>query len=328
MAHPAQLAAASAAISNEPMFSGLVDEIIQCTRTLRMNRDTALLLSRRVEQLATVTEDPRAGTAQFHALLEDVQEQLSAIQRQGTVAQFVNLARNNGIIGALSERVQAAFDTTVVSLRLHTSELVGAGMQRADGAATLKAIETVSRSGSRASRPLLPAVPSLYFGRGAETECAADAVAERKHLAILGGPGMGKTSLAVAVLHHPRVVARFGGRRYFIACDAAEGQTDCLGVISGALGVSGNDTEAVRRAIKDVLSNGDVLLVFSRRWMWCDYRRHPARLRAAAERGLGAAIPPTSPPARGQCGEPAVRLHRGPAYERNRYAPQRLAHSA
>jgi tetratricopeptide (TPR) repeat protein len=42
------------------------------------------------------------------------------------------------------------------------------------------------------------------------------------YFAILGPGGIGKTSVALAAMHHPSVKAKYQSRRYFIACDAAD----------------------------------------------------------------------------------------------------------
>ena len=43
---------------------------------------------------------------------------------------------------------------------------------------------------------------------------------EQTRLAILGTGGIGKTSTALHILHHPEVVSRYDNRRYFVGCDA------------------------------------------------------------------------------------------------------------
>ncbi|EJD42598.1 hypothetical protein AURDEDRAFT_138208 [Auricularia subglabra TFB-10046 SS5] len=72
-------------------------------------------------------------------------------------------------------------------------------------------------------------------------------------IAILGGPGMGKTTLAIAVLHHSSLVERFGARRFFVPCDASEGRSNCLSVICDALGITTSQPQLAFRKLRAVL---------------------------------------------------------------------------
>ncbi len=66
----------------------------------------------------------------------------------------------------------------------------------------------------------LPA-PGLSIGRDAELATAFDRWIgdQQRPLLIWGLPGVGKSNLALALLHHPEVVRRFGARRYWLRCD-------------------------------------------------------------------------------------------------------------
>ncbi|KAJ7078993.1 hypothetical protein C8R43DRAFT_1177808, partial [Mycena crocata] len=56
-------------------------------------------------------------------------------------------------------------------------------------------------------------------------------------LAILGAGGMGKTSLARAVLHHSDISARYFQHRFFVACDSASTKTELAVLIGAHLGL-------------------------------------------------------------------------------------------
>ncbi|KAJ7600604.1 hypothetical protein C8J56DRAFT_880270 [Mycena floridula] len=53
-------------------------------------------------------------------------------------------------------------------------------------------------------------------------------------------PGIGKSTLAVKLLHDQRIIDFFGDRRSFVSCDGAGGKDDLLTGIAGALGISGD----------------------------------------------------------------------------------------
>jgi hypothetical protein len=56
-------------------------------------------------------------------------------------------------------------------------------------------------------------------------------------IAILGGGGMGKTSLAKVVLHHPDTVANFG-QRFFVSAEAATSSVELAALIALHVGLN------------------------------------------------------------------------------------------
>ncbi|KAJ7181126.1 P-loop containing nucleoside triphosphate hydrolase protein, partial [Mycena filopes] len=79
-------------------------------------------------------------------------------------------------------------------------------------------------NGSRKSSnsfALLPSKPKIFHGREPELEHIIEALAqETPRIAILGGGGMGKTSLARAALHHSDTSSRFKAR-FFVSAEPA-----------------------------------------------------------------------------------------------------------
>ena len=56
-------------------------------------------------------------------------------------------------------------------------------------------------------------------------------------ITLLGAGGIGKTAIALALLHHARILTRFGNRRYFVPCHNLESSLDeFLGRLSEAIG--------------------------------------------------------------------------------------------
>lgn len=88
--------------------------------------------------------------------------------------------------------------------------------------------------------PMLHPRPQIFFGRDAVLGDIISALAPAEgessgsgaaRLAVLGAPGIGKSSLALSALHHARTVARYSSRRYFVACDAASDAASLLRVL-------------------------------------------------------------------------------------------------
>ncbi|VDC01457.1 unnamed protein product [Peniophora sp. CBMAI 1063] len=68
----------------------------------------------------------------------------------------------------------------------------------------------------------LPPPPPIFHGRAHEVDHVVDLVLRHApaRIAILGPGGIGKTSIAVAVLHDARVEERFAEQRFFVSCEA------------------------------------------------------------------------------------------------------------
>ncbi|KAJ7794330.1 hypothetical protein B0H14DRAFT_2532893 [Mycena olivaceomarginata] len=93
-------------------------------------------------------------------------------------------------------------------------------------------------SNSSNSISMLPSEPKIFHGRESE-------LSDILHLfntgipriAILGAGGMGKTSLARAVLHHPDITAKYVQNRFFVACGSATTKLELVNLIGGHLGL-------------------------------------------------------------------------------------------
>ncbi|KAJ7936113.1 P-loop containing nucleoside triphosphate hydrolase protein [Mycena leptocephala] len=108
---------------------------------------------------------------------------------------------------------------------------------------------------------MLPSEPKIFHGREAELEDILNLLSqETPRIAILGAGGMGKTTLARAVLHHPKVTDIYGQHRFFVTSDSASTKTELAALIAAHLGVKpGKD--ATKPVVQYFSSNPACLLI-------------------------------------------------------------------
>ncbi|KAJ6447994.1 P-loop containing nucleoside triphosphate hydrolase protein, partial [Mycena sanguinolenta] len=100
---------------------------------------------------------------------------------------------------------------------------------------------------SSTSFSLLPSIPKIFYGRETELKTIMKMLSqEAPRVAILGGGGMGKTSLARAVLHHPNTLTKFE-QRFFVSAEPATTSIELAALIGLHIGLNpGQDlTKAV-----------------------------------------------------------------------------------
>ena len=83
-----------------------------------------------------------------------------------------------------------------------------------------------------------PQAPANFLGRGAILEDLLNFAERSASLTLFGPGGIGKTAIALTLLHHNRIAAKFGEHRHFIPCDYLENSVDSfLNCLSDAIGV-------------------------------------------------------------------------------------------
>ncbi|KAJ7495546.1 P-loop containing nucleoside triphosphate hydrolase protein [Mycena latifolia] len=96
----------------------------------------------------------------------------------------------------------------------------------------------LSSENSLNSLSLLPSEPKIFHGRQSEVSAIIQTFGQTTpRIAVLGPGGMGKTSLARAILHHPEIIARYDQHRGFVACDTASSIIQLAGLIGAHLGL-------------------------------------------------------------------------------------------
>ncbi|KAJ7819866.1 P-loop containing nucleoside triphosphate hydrolase protein, partial [Mycena leptocephala] len=79
-------------------------------------------------------------------------------------------------------------------------------------------------------------------------------------VAILGSAGIGKTSLALAALHDPRLVLKFP-RKYFLSCESVVTVQDMLITMASYLGIVATNRDLKRLILQSLAEGGPCILV-------------------------------------------------------------------
>ncbi|KAJ6533417.1 hypothetical protein DFH09DRAFT_1181376 [Mycena vulgaris] len=108
---------------------------------------------------------------------------------------------------------------------------------------------------STSSLYLLPSSPKIFYGRDGEVNELIKILlgSDPVRTAILGPGGIGKSSLALTVLHHEDLISRFGSRRYFISLESSTSAADMFTTIAAFFDIDAS--AKVSRAIVRYLSD-------------------------------------------------------------------------
>ncbi|KAJ7480724.1 hypothetical protein FB451DRAFT_1365150 [Mycena latifolia] len=110
--------------------------------------------------------------------------------------------------------------------------------ESSDRGSSISRVFSNSQDRSSSSLSMLPSEPKIFHGRTIEVSAIVQMFNNKSpRITILGPGGMGKTSLARAVLHHPDVTAKYHQHRVFVACDAAASSVQLAAMIGAHVGL-------------------------------------------------------------------------------------------
>ncbi|KAJ7029366.1 hypothetical protein C8F04DRAFT_42446 [Mycena alexandri] len=271
-------------------FAGVASLLLEICQTASGNKTEAMALAEDIGQLVMAVVDQvdqhKDDVGADVELLDQISKlclQLEAVHlslknlfKRDSVTWFLKRSGDEVKLQRLQRDIKHAIDLFSLqsSLRLQRNISRSAALDAARKGSILDEIQDVCKAVMDEVRelrhqkspvplpkimvhtPVLPRIQRHFFGREEIIETIITTVTALTpgRVAILGAPGIGKTSVASIVLFDPRVVEYFGRRRYFISCDSASGKDDLLTSIAGPLGLQGGTPQT---QILSALGNPD-----------------------------------------------------------------------
>ncbi|KZV99502.1 TPR-like protein [Exidia glandulosa HHB12029] len=188
-----------------------------------------------VDMLDRIRNDTVQHAAASDTLMQFAQHLLSVVE--GTLDELQQLEAASGVrqilavptvstflAGARSKIKDAIQDyqTSVATWTAGAVHRIGKNVER------LVSSQPLAASASLITR-IPPPLPRVFHGREAEIALAQDQILNHQpaRIPILGAGGIGKTSLALAILHDANIKAHFADQCLFLACDSAP-DTDAI----------------------------------------------------------------------------------------------------
>ncbi|KAG6811031.1 hypothetical protein H0H92_009302 [Tricholoma furcatifolium] len=232
------------------VVSSVVQQIIQVARDVQVNKDRTRELTDKVVMYANVIFGA-LSTSQMSA-----EHALSGLES--------DLLHITSVLESIYQMLQSLANSSLssrINLVLQRQELLGRLNEQDRRLDTL--ITSFQSPRSLYAQPARLRSKPLMFGRDNELKQIVNIIQEASpaRIAILGSGGIGKTSLALCLLHDERITAQFQNNRLFVSCEAAGSVDHVIDNLAMVLQIPGNSYGNLLGVILDRLSKLPCFLV-------------------------------------------------------------------
>ncbi|KAJ6499481.1 hypothetical protein DFH09DRAFT_1376034 [Mycena vulgaris] len=264
--------------------------IVQAVQTVKSNRDICIKLVERIHEIICkiiqLSSESKANGPLAPTIVYNIAKFAETLQKMYTVVKSqqgmrsINKIFKQGENASKLAQCQAELQDALSLFRWQSSAAAAFQMNRdaeqnneelmillaahpafTDSDCASSVTGTLESMGSSSeSLSMLPPMPAIFHGRGSELEKIVEQLRrDSARIAILGMGGMGKTSLAAAVLQDPAVVAKYPCR-YFVPCHSTVTCTDLAASIASHVGLD-KGPNIVANLVRHLKSGPAALLV-------------------------------------------------------------------
>ncbi|KAJ7924537.1 hypothetical protein B0H13DRAFT_1863941 [Mycena leptocephala] len=238
-------------------ISNTTQSLLKNIQTVKQNKDECIQLMEKTHQLLeaiimvhinseTGGEFPPSvlnNVGNFTQTLHKIHTFVEAQQGGSKVMIFFRQSEMSTLLKGCKAGLQQGFESFQAKMQEEASKM------QQDVLNMIEALSGSSHSGgasmvysgsytSSTSISMLPSEPKIFHGREKEILKILKLFSQGSpQIAILGAGGMGKTSLARAVIHHTEIVSRYGQYRHFVVCDSAVNKVELAALVGAHLGL-------------------------------------------------------------------------------------------
>ncbi|KAJ7744306.1 hypothetical protein B0H14DRAFT_2637294 [Mycena olivaceomarginata] len=251
-------------------IAGAIQGLMNIVQTVKRNKNECSHLMENIPKILytiidlhlkseTVGSLPPAMLDNIGKFVKTLHKIYKFLEAQQDGNRIKHLFRNNELQSLLKD-CHAGLDQAVEVFRITETHTIFNGISEAKMKASLmhqellELIQTLSdtsinsegtsvylganeSNNSSNSFSMLPSKPKIFHGRESEMENIVKMLGQQSpRIAILGGGGMGKTSLARAVMHHPQTSAKFD-HMFFVSAEAATTSVELAALIGLHVGL-------------------------------------------------------------------------------------------